>query len=122
MINTGIRTIGRRSSQVAERLGKHPTVVLSMASLAYRCGKDYYRLRRGEFDAVEFRSRAGVHVTGITGSFGGAAVGASIGSVVPGVGTVIGGFAGGVLGEYAGTKAGREIIEFTRRIRKPSSP
>jgi phage tail tape-measure protein len=114
-IKSTLGNIGKGSSHLANRMGKHPVLVLSMASLAYRCGKDFYRMRKGQFDSSEFTVRAGSHVSGITGSFGGASAGAAIGSIVPGVGTILGGFAGGIIGEYAGTKAGRSAIEFAQK-------
>jgi len=92
---------------VAHKIGRHPTLVLSLASLSYRCGRDLYKLRKGQLSAQECKVRAGGHVGGITGSLGGASAGAIIGSVIPGFGTLVGGFAGGVAGEYAGTKLGQ---------------
>ena len=113
-LKSTLKAMARRPGMVARKLGKHPVLVLSVASLGYRCGKDIYRLRKGEFDRREFNARAGAHLGGVTGGFGGASAGAVIGSVVPGLGTLLGGFAGGIAGEYAGSKMGRSTIEFIR--------
>jgi phage tail tape-measure protein len=117
MMKSTLAGLRQRPRQLACRLGKYPVLVLGMASLAYRCGKDLRRMRNGEFESAEFTARAGSHVGGITGSFSGASAGAMMGSIVPGLGTILGGFAGGILGEYAGTKAGRSAVEYTQKKR-----
>lgn len=97
--------------RIWRRLGRHPVLVVSTASLGIKLGKEGVRLRRGEIDALEFRLRTGGHVGSMSGGLAGAAAGAAWGSAFPGLGTVIGAFAGGLIGEELGGRVGRLAIE-----------
>jgi phage tail tape-measure protein len=99
--------------RIIRRLGRHPVLVVSMASLGVRMGRDAWRVKEGEIDSSEWRARAGSHVGSISGGLAGAAAGAVAFSAIPGIGPIVGGFAGGLLGEMGGTKLGRRIVERT---------
>jgi phage tail tape-measure protein len=97
--------------RIWRRLGRHPVLVVSTATMGVKVGQDGFRLRRGEIDAPEFRKRTGGHVGSMSGGLAGAAAGAAWGSALPGLGTVIGAFAGGLVGEELGGRVGRLAIE-----------
>lgn len=111
--------------RIWRRLGRHPVLVVSTASLGVKVGKDGFRLRSGEIDPPEFRKRAGGHVGSMGGGLAGAAAGAAWGSALPGLGTVIGAFAGGIIGEELGGRVGQlavEQAEITVTLRREQAP
>lgn len=106
--------------RIIRRLGRHPMMVLSVASFGVRVGKDAFKVRAGKLTWPEFRARTGGHVFGIGGGVAGAAVGAAAGSVVPGIGTILGGFAGSLVGEAAGSKLGESMVKKVETVvRRP---
>lgn len=101
----------RLPERIIRKLGRHPMVVVSVASLGVRLGKDAMLMNKGEIDPLEFRRRFGSHLGNMGGGIAGAAAGAAAGSVLPGLGTILGAFAGGMVGENLGGRLGRKAVE-----------
>ena len=98
--------------RIIRRLERHPTVVVTAATLSLRFAKDYQRVRSGEIDGAEFKRRGWTHVGSISGGMAGAAAGAVAGTAfVPGLGTILGAFTGSVVGDEAGSRIGRAAVE-----------
>lgn len=97
--------------KIFRRLARHPMIVMSVASIGLRVGREAFRLQKGQINGREFRARTGGHLGSIGGGALGATAGAVAGSVVPVLGSIIGGFAGGILGEAGGSRLGRMAAE-----------
>jgi phage tail tape-measure protein len=97
--------------KILRRLARHPILVISVASMGLRVGREAKRFKSGEIDGPEFRARTASHLGSISGGAIGATAGAIAGSVLPGLGSIIGGFAGGILGEAGGSKLLRFAAE-----------
>ncbi|MEM1025072.1 MAG: hypothetical protein AAGD10_08000 [Myxococcota bacterium] len=113
--------------RIIRRLERHPTVVVTAATLSLRFAKDYQRVRSGEIDGAEFKRRGWTHVGSISGGMAGAAAGALAGTAfAPGLGTILGAFTGSLVGDEAGSRLGRAAVEhaevrFGRRRRPEAS-
>ena len=94
-------------------------VVVSLAAVGYRVGKDAYKVSQGELGSEEFRTRAGGHVGAVSGGVMGATVGTVALSIIPGLGPILGGFVGGIVGEIGGQKLGRRVVETVEGSIKP---
>ncbi len=106
--------------RIIRRLERHPSAVVTMASLSLRFSKDWMRVRAGMIDGAEFRRRGFTHVGSVSGGLAGGAAGALAGTALaPGLGTVLGAFAGSIVGDEAGTRFGRAAVEHAEvRLRR----
>jgi hypothetical protein len=114
--------------RIIRRLERHPTAVVTLASLSMRMGRDIRRVQAREIDLAEFRRRGFTHVSSVGGGIAGAAAGALAGTAVaPGLGTILGAFTGSMVGDDWGTRLGRAAIEHAEvRVgqlrRQPTEP
>ena len=105
--------------RIVRRLARRPVVVVSLAAVGYRVGKDAYKVSRGEMASEEFRTRAGGHVGAVSGGVMGATMGTVALSVIPGLGPILGGFVGGIVGEMGGQKLGQRVVETVEGSLRP---